>query len=185
MYDIKANELYHHGVKGQKWGVRHDKKSFSDQYTQKQYNRDKGVYGTIAAKRLQKKMRDPNQSVQGLRSKEAERIASFRKAAKVGGKIGLIGGAVGGYFGGRALSDKLGLKSYSMPSGSNTINKRLVLDLLSSSAVVPLASGAAGAFAGKKTTEMAIMAIGGYSPSKLKGETDDELEQLNRLRDIY
>lgn len=27
-YIINQNELYHHGVKGQKWGVRHDKKRY-------------------------------------------------------------------------------------------------------------------------------------------------------------
>ena len=172
------NELMHHGVKGQKWGVRHDN------YTQKQFNRDKGVYGLATAKRFQKKMQDQNQSIQGLRSKEAERIAGFRKAAKIGGWVGAVGGAVGGYFAGKAfeqhaakpLSRMMDQNSFVQHYKGHRKTERVLhtgseaIRLLSNAGLFKYGTAAAGAATGKPITEAAIMAIGGYSPKKLKDD---------------
>jgi hypothetical protein len=177
------NVLMHHGVKGQKWGVRHD----TNNYSQKQFNRDKGVYGLATAKRFRKKMQDQNQSIQGLRSKEAERIAGFRKAAKIGGVVGAVGGAVGGYFAGKAfeehgvkpLTNKMDSESFKMfYSGisKNQKTSRIIgvgseaLKTISDIGFFKYGTAAVGAFASKPATEAAIMAIGGYSPRKLKDD---------------
>ena len=156
--------LAHHGVKGQKWGVRHDKQSLSKNYTQKQFNRDKGVYGKATAKRFKKKMEDKNQSIQGLRSKEAERIANFRKAAGIAGKVGGVAGAVGGFFGGKALVNKIANGTYAGFKYSSVLNDPYV------KTIVGMGAGAAGASLGKIGAETITMAIGGYSRNKLKDD---------------
>lgn len=67
-----SNELYHHGVKGMKWGVRKKNDSYNKNYTDKQRKRDRAFYGERGEKRINRKLNEGH-SLQGARHYEVER----------------------------------------------------------------------------------------------------------------
>lgn len=172
------NELTHWGIKGQKWGIRRyqnedgtlteegkkryrvdgDGPSYSDQ----QYKRDVDVYGKSGANRINRQMIE-GASVSGARSKEAERIESFRKGARVAGHIGSTIGSVGGALGGYILGKKVVPKIVQKMMGAN-YNKEVAGML--GAAGVGMAVSATGKVLGKIGGESIAMLSGGYSPSK-------------------
>lgn len=175
-YMVLNQELYHHGIKGQKWGVRRYENADGsltaegkDRYSRKQFNRDKGIYGTVAAKRLQRKMQDPNQSIQGLRSKEAERIEGFRKAASIAGKVGGAAGAIGGYIGARAAANSIKYLAKEkwggrlLEVGETSLPPEAKM-------IISAGGGAAGAALGAIGASSITMLAGGYSPMKMRKE---------------
>lgn len=202
-YIIVGNdELYHHGIKGQKWGIRryqNEDGTYTDagneRYGRAQYNRDKGIYGSMAAKRMQKKMQDSGQSIQGLRSQEARRIAGFRKAAKIGGIAGGVAGGVGGFIGGKILEKNASNLSIGRVSTVGNMGKTLVKSM-SEMGILKILTGGAGAAAGKAAAQAAVMGVGGYAPNRYKDPFDyaynkyvspedrQELEKIERMRDI-
>jgi hypothetical protein len=173
---ISNNYLAHHGIKGQRWGRRRYQNedgsltvTGKSRYTSKQFNRDKGVYGKSTAKRFAKKLNnDKNQSIQGLRSKEADRIDKFRKVAKAAGALGSMGGAVGGYLAGKAIINNLKYKKHVATYGANKMFATVAVTNPMVKAYVPVGAGAVGSILGKIGTESLVMAIGGYSPLKLR-----------------
>lgn len=161
-----TNWLSHHGIEGQKWGVRRfqnedgtltpegrERYTHANAYTLSQYKRDKDVYGSIAAKRINKKMLKGG-TVSGTRTKEAERINSTRNAAHTVGEIGGITGGILGAFGGFAL-------------GNVKVSNNLMLQQLYSSSVTA-GSAAIGHAVGKYGGRALTMLGGGYSPRKYR-----------------
>lgn len=174
------HELYHHGIKGQKWGIRRfrnedgtltdrGKKRYAENYSSEQRARDQRIYSKGAVRRINKKMLK-GEGIQGARSAEAGRINSHRKAAENAGHIGGTVGAVGGAIGGALLGVRL--------SGSTKVHSMLRSAGLSDVAItsVNLAmAGAIGAGASKVGQSLgriggqsAAMLVGGYKPSKYR-----------------
>ena len=97
MYD--TDYLAHHGIKGQKWGVRryqnYDGSRTSEgekKYSDKQRIRDEKIYGKKAAKRIQKRI-ESGEGVQSARHDEAVRRSSAPGRRRIG--IGVAKGAIG------------------------------------------------------------------------------------------
>lgn len=173
---MEGTILIHHGIKGQKWGVRrfqNEDGSLTDagkkrygvegdgpSYSDEQYKRDVDVYGKSGANRINRRM-IKGASVSGARSKEADRIESFRKGARVAGHVGsvvgTVGGAVAAYFVGKNIVPKV-VESITGSGDSATT--------LIASAGVGMGLGAAGKALGKIGGESLAMLAGGYSPSK-------------------
>ena len=173
-------ELYHHGVKGQKWGVRRfqnrdgtstsaGKKRRADNYSDEQRKRDSRVYSKGASKRINKRMLN-GESVSGARSAEADRISRYRKAAGTAGTVGKVIGTVAGVSAGLIVGYKLAgsrwfndfLYTSNIPDMAIPAVKGLAASAI---ATGTLSVGASlGSFGGQSIT----MLTGGYSPSKYR-----------------
>lgn len=105
--NIYQTELYHHGIKGQKWGVRRfqnadgtltsaGKARKAENYSEQQRIRDRKIYGKGAEGRINKRMLN-GESIQSARHNEVkrkERIESGKTIAKRIAKGALVvGGA--------------------------------------------------------------------------------------------
>lgn len=91
---LMSEELYHHGVKGMKWGVRKDKKaSHNKDYSDKQRKQDRAFYGKSGERRVNKKMNE-GYGLRGARHFEAERKERNDKRKKTAKKIAKKGAAV-------------------------------------------------------------------------------------------
>ncbi len=116
-------------------------------YSQEQAARDRQVYSKGASKRIEKRVFEDG-SLQGARSKEADRIESFRRASKISSRITPVVASVAtGLAVTNTVTNDLGMKNV------NALQVGM----------------AAGAIAGKIAHELApmsVMALGGYSPSK-------------------
>ena len=101
------NELYHHGILGQKWGVRRyqnkdgsltaeGKQKKAENYSEQQRTRDRKIYGNGAENRINKRMLN-GESIQSARHNEVkrkERIESGKELVKRIAKGALVvGGA--------------------------------------------------------------------------------------------
>ena len=166
------NSLQHHGIRGQKWGVRRfqnadgsytaaGRNRRNENYSDQQYGRDKTVYGTLAARRINRNM-NKGDMVSTARSKEAARIAKFRGAGTVAGTVG--GTAVG-----------IGLALGGSSKVRNIINKatkykysEILRDGTAASQAVDLGISAIAGMAGVKIGHSGAMLAGGYSPSKYR-----------------
>lgn len=82
-YVITENgELYHHGVKGMKWGVRKKQEnSVNKGYTAKQRKQDRAFYGNRGEKRINKRLNE-GYGLRGARHYEAERKERVEKTKK-------------------------------------------------------------------------------------------------------
>lgn len=104
-YNVQT--LSHHGIKGQKWGVRRfrnsdgsltpaGKKRYAENYSEQQRLRDRKIYGAGAEKRIEKRMLK-GESIQSARHDEVTRkarIESGKAIAKTAAKGALVvGGA--------------------------------------------------------------------------------------------
>lgn len=158
--------IEHHGMKGQKWGVRRFQnedgtltQAGKDRYSKEQYDRDKKVYGRIAANRVYKKVVNKGESVSGARSDEARRIARSRKAATMLRPVGTAVGTAGGVVAGRILGKKI--------INKHIDNSALEPFITSGTAAVGAALG--GAF-GRYALSSIPMIGGGYSSGKYRPE---------------
>ena len=148
-YVIYSNELYHHGVKGMKWGVRRQAQNAN--YSAQQRARDKEVYGRGGVRRINKRMNN-GEKISTARSKEADRAHNFRRAAVVGGKVGAVAGGVAGAAAGKKVMDKIGSKH--IPSEQTP--------------AVLAGSASIGATLGRYGGQSIVMVVGGYKPSKFR-----------------
>jgi hypothetical protein len=80
-----TDELYHHGIKGMKWGVRKNRQ-YNKNYTSKQRKSDRAFYGKRGEKRINKKLNE-GYGLRGARHFEVERKernAKIKKNVKKG-----------------------------------------------------------------------------------------------------
>lgn len=167
-------ELYHYGVKGQKWGDRryqNEDGSYTDEgrrhygigerrranpnYSAEQRARDKRVYGRGGVRRINRHMNEGD-GVAAARSREAERINSTRRVAKAGGNIGAIAGGIGGYLAAKKYTDQI-VNKLGLPVNDPTINMLI-------SGGIAAAGGAIGRIGGRS----AVMMGAGYDPRKFR-----------------
>ena len=80
------NELYHHGVKGMKWGVRNKK---NERYSVNQRIRDENVYGKSGVRRINRTM---NEGTGDIMTDTIVKSAIVYGGAKAGDVIGRHGG---------------------------------------------------------------------------------------------
>lgn len=157
------NYLYHHGIKGQKWGVRRYQNEDGsltpagrERYSDEQYSRDRQIYGKIAANRIRRRVSKYGTTVSGERSREADRIARARKAASLSGKVGSTAGAITGGIGG-------------MLAGAAVVRKLEIDNPLAQFAITTGASSI-GSILGSKISREVLssqsMVVRGYSPWK-------------------
>lgn len=104
VFMINGNEyeLYHHGVKGMKWGVRKkSNSSHNKSYKDKQRKQDRAFYGKAGERRINKKMNE-GYGLRGARHFEAERkernTKIKKKVAKGAQKASKAMGTIGMYY---------------------------------------------------------------------------------------
>jgi len=170
--------LIHYGVKGQKWGRRNwqnydgsytaagrqhygigerriARSNINKNYSVKQRNRDRSLYGKGGVKRINRSMNKGN-SISGARSQEATRIHQARVRATRAGRVGSVIGAYAGWkygrdiikdsvvLGGAALHSIFGPGSYS--AGEQAANA--VYSFLESNTGAMVVSDLLGTYAG-------------------------------------
>lgn len=86
---LMSAELYHHGVKGMKWGVRKKRANHNKDYSDKQRKQDRAFYGKGGEKRVNKKMNE-GYGLRGARHFEAERKERNDKRKKIAKKAAKI-----------------------------------------------------------------------------------------------
>ena len=89
LYD--STYLAHHGIKGQKWGVRKDRQKYASNYSAKQRAYDKKIYGEFAVQRINKRMAN-GEGIKSARHNEVkikERKNTAKKVAKIAAKTTL------------------------------------------------------------------------------------------------
>ena len=179
---MSDDDIYHFGVKGMKWGVRKER---AKNYSEAQYKRDKVMYGTRGANRINRSMHKGH-NVSGARSKEVEKHNRAVRNSTTAGVIGRVAGAavgagaggIGGYF--------LGSKVVKLAAGAGAdyISKNLspemgamVRELATNKQYqVSIKAGIAasgvkigntiGARIGRETGRQAPLAIHGYKDRK-------------------
>lgn len=159
--------LYHHGVKGMKWG-RRKAENQNKNYSKEQRKRDRNVYSKGAERRINKRM-NKGESISAARSKEAERINNTRSTARyagIGGRaIGTAGAAIGG-----AILTNIGMKKI----GSITKNPDLAMTLsnpnvrMAVSSAFGLGISKAGGQIGADASRAVVMKSRGYSSKKYR-----------------
>ena len=174
IYYKNSSELYHHGILGQKWGVRRYQNAdgtLTDagkkRYTDVQRKRDTNVYGKSGARRIERNINEKGYSVSAARSEEASRINKTRKAAQVSGNVGKIagsvGGAIGGYYASKYVVSAL---TKTVPEISEALNDPMVN--MAVKAIVSAGASKLATQAGSDLARSATMAINGYSPDKYR-----------------
>lgn len=168
------SELYHHGILGQKWGVRRyqnedgsytnagkeRRKQWADNYSTEQRIRDKRVYSGGAVRRINNRMKK-GEGIQSARSVEASRIDNYRNAATVGREVGSVVGGVAGAVGGFVLAKKV-LPKYLNTIGTDPITSFAITGIVSAG------SAKVGQMIGRRLGSVPIMMVGGYSPNKYR-----------------
>ena len=152
---LYIDELQHYGVKGMKWGVRHDTQNSN--YSSEQRARDKAVYGRGGVKRINRSM-NKGLGISGARSKEASRINRHRAISRSARQVGSIIGGVGGALGGLAVSNAI-LKKY---GGRDPMTDMAI------KGVVATGSYTLGKQLGRYGGQSIGMLSGGYSPNKYR-----------------
>jgi hypothetical protein len=171
-FDEEDESLEHHGIKGQRWGVRRfqnedgtltarGRNRRNENYSDQQYGRDKQVYGTLGARRINRNM-NKGDMVSTARSKEAARIAKYREAGKWAGRGTSLAVSAALMLGG---ADKL--KEVLNKATDYKLNSILSKD----SEYAFLVNTGIAAIAGSmsyKIGQGGAMVAGGYSPNKFR-----------------
>ena len=181
MNDIKeyADSLAHFGVPGMKWGKRKSS-SRAEGYTDQQVKRDKQVYGSRGAKRINKNLKKGDQIsvARGAEKTRRDRATSKNKYVRQGGKVaGAIGGVAVANIAISGL-DKLAKSSTGYTIASKLLKVspesiemgRTAISALSSNAAIRVAASAAAAKVGNMVAgDIAVsanMRLRGYDPNR-------------------
>lgn len=180
-------ELYHHGILGQKWGIRRYQNEDGTltpegeeryrNYSKKQRAQDRQMYSRGAERRIEKAI-NRGEGLKGARSREADRIEKYRQSARTNAKIGKVVGTVAGVAGvalGTYAINKV-LKSpvvvdtpfnRFVRSNASYINmgKQYLPGILATAGV---SAAAIGGSIGSKAGKYGTMAVGGYKPEKYR-----------------
>lgn len=191
-------ELYHHGIKGQKWGIRRfrnedgsltsaGRSRYNDKYSKRSRSADRSKYGYLGVQRINRSM-NKGARLSEAREKEATRLRKARVMAKgVGGVAGSVASTITSF---RQLS-RPALKSHTtiaarMAYGyaclnAGSLSGRMAGMLYRSLNNHPTASAVidslidggeiavSGALAGT-IGQASVMALYGYSPRKINGK---------------
>lgn len=128
------DELYHHGIKGQRWGVRRyqnedgtrteaGKKRYSENYNEQQRKRDEKLYGPKAVERINKRMLD-GESIQSARHNEVVRKGRIEKTKNTARSVAKIVVPVAATVAVAAV-----IKKYGSDSALNAIDTNDVINL--------------------------------------------------------
>lgn len=177
-----TNELYHYGIKNQRWGTRRfqyedgtltpEGKERYRKYSESQRAQDRRMYSKGAEKRIEKRISE-GEGIKGARSEEANRIERYREASKTNAKIGKVVGAAG--FGAAAVAGELYVKNIlkSQVVTDNTINrfiknnsKAFNLGVNIAGPAIIVAAAATGREIGGKVGKGGTMMVGGYKPEQ-------------------
>lgn len=79
-------ELYHHGVKGMKWGVRKNRNEHNKNYLDRQRKNDRAFYGARGEKRINRRLNE-GYGLRGARHFEAERKERNEKRKRTAKKV--------------------------------------------------------------------------------------------------
>ena len=157
---MSQDYLMHYGVKGMKWGVRHDPNT---NYGQDQRRRDRRVYGNGGVKRINKHM-NRGETISGARSIEADRINNARRRARVGGQVGNVVGSVGGglagLYGSKYVVNYLNKQ---IPGSMNDPAARMIV-----SGAVSAGAAKVGQQLGRYGGQSISMIMSGYNYSKFR-----------------
>lgn len=191
IYNPYSSELYHHGILGQRWGIRRyqnedgtltdegkkrygtNTKERAENYDAKQRARDRRVYSKGAEKRINAKMLN-GESIQGARSYEADRLAKYRRNWRTGKKVANVVGTAAGIAAGYLFINKF----INGPAGYNFIQKvnnptmregiQTVAYILNRNKYYTiLGASVLGATAATTVADRAIPAIGGYKKERM------------------
>ena len=162
--------LEHYGKKGMKWGKRNPQ---HESYSNDQTRRDRQIYGTSGAKRINKSLHEGN-SISVARGDEKTRrdnVMGKNKYVRQGGKVaGAALSGAAGFIGVRALA-----KTASSQAGHKLITKLLgqnaglVTMALNNPAVIGAATIGAAKIGEMFSGDIAVaanMRVNGYNPNR-------------------
>lgn len=189
-------ELYHHGIKGQKWGIRRfrnedgsltsaGRSRYNDKYSKRSRSADRSKYGYLGVQRINRSMNE-GARLSEARKKEATRLRKARvMATGVGGFAGSAAGMITSLRqfyrleSRRTIAARMAYGYACLNAGS--LSGRMAGMLYRSLTYHPTASAVidslidsgeiavSGALAGT-IGQASVMVLYGYSPRKIKGK---------------
>lgn len=182
------NYLEHHGILGQKWGIRrfqnedgtytqlgrerYNKNRPNADYTDKQRKYDRAVYSKGAERRINRRMNE-GYGIKAARSLEAQRINSARNRASAASTVGGIVGAGVGFFAPEIIL--AGAKALAKTGNFPFINSNIhVLKDERVKMIVRIGASFVAPILASKAARNTAMRVQGYSPKKFYGPAGTE-----------
>lgn len=167
--------LAHHGIKGQKWGVRRFQnkdgtltEAGKERYSTEQFERDAAIYGRGGARRIRRDVNKRGISVSGARSKEVDRINAARSRAKAAGQLGAMAGTVAGIVPAIAVSTIASRSVDKTLRGFGSTPMTALLASYTTHAAVSSGTIRLATTLGREGGRAVAMLSSGYSPAKYR-----------------